>query len=167
MNTKTQILYQLRKLKKNSNISLLEKGEIFLLAKEFLGMHTDRITKLSGCQIATVYNSIKLAHLPDHLKEYITSDQITATTTLSLVRSTEKSPTFHRDVEAKIKAKIKEINEHKKSGDYGKRITLYDKVDELKRLIAKENSRKAKQLAKALALIESSDNMSEIVGELI
>ena len=64
--------------------------------------------KLSGCQIAAVYNGIKLAHLPDHLKEYITSDQIPATTALSLVRSTEKSPTFHRDVEAKIKAELGE-----------------------------------------------------------
>ena len=167
MNTEKQVLYQLRKLKKNSNVSLLENGEVFLLAKEFFGMHTDRITKLSGCQIATVYNGIKLAHLPEHLKEYVTTNKIPATTVLSLVRSTKKSPTFHRDVEAKIKIAIKEIEDQKKSGEYGKRITLYDKIDELKRLIAKENSRKAKQLAKALALIESSDNMSEIVDELV
>lgn len=164
MNTEKQVLYQLRKLKKNSNISLLEKGEVFLLAKEFFGMHTDRITKISGCQIATVYNGIKLAHLPEHLKEYVTTNQIPATIVLSLVRDTKKSPTFHRDIEAKVKVAIKEIEDQKESS---KRITLYSKVDELKKLIAKENSRKAKQLAKALSLIESNDNMSEIVDELV
>jgi uncharacterized protein YllA (UPF0747 family) len=164
MSKEYKILYQLKRIKNNPNLPLLEKGEIFLLAKEFFGMHTDRITKLSGCQIATVYNGIKLAHLPEHLKDYVTTNQIPSTTLLSLVRETKKSPTFHRDIEAKVKVTIKEIEDQK---ELSKRITLYSKIDDLKKLIAKENSLKAKQLAKALVLIESNDDMSKIVGELI
>ena len=158
---------RLTSMKESNNLSLLEKGEIFLIAKEHHGMHVDEIVHKSGNEAATVYNGIKLAHLPDRLKKYITSDQIPATTVLALTRGLKKSPTYHAELEDKIKSVIQEIQERKDTGEYGKRVTLYDKVEQLKSLLSKKRSKNAKALAKQLVLIEEHEDMSEILDQLV
>lgn len=164
---KRQINAALRKMQGSSTLSLLEKGEIFLEAKEFHGMHVDEIVEKSGCEQATVYNGIKLAHLPNKLKKYITSDKIPATTVLSLTRGLKKSPSYHSELEGRIKEKIAIIQKRKKTGEYGKRITLYDKLDQLKELLEGKTGRKAKALAKSLLLIENHENMEEVIDQMV
>lgn len=154
-------------MQSSNDFSLLEKGEIFLIANEQHGMHIKEIEKLSGCKQATVYNGIKLAHLPEKLKNYITSDKIPATTVLSLTRGLKKSPNYHNRLEKLIKAEIAKINKRKETGEYGKRITLYDKVEQLKAILKRKRSKNAKALASQLLLIENNEDMEEIIDQLV
>ena len=90
-------------------MTLLEKGEIFLIAKEVHGLHTHEIGERTGCEQATIYNGIRLAKLPKSIKRYIISGKIQATTLLSLTRGIKNSLNYEKDLKVLIEQKIKDI----------------------------------------------------------
>lgn len=69
----------------SDGLDSLDKGEIFLNMKEIMGLSVKDISEATNTKAATIYNGIKLAHLPDHLKMYIKTDQISASTALKLI----------------------------------------------------------------------------------
>lgn len=148
----------------SDNLDSLEKGEIFLNMKEIMGLSVKKISKATNTKAATIYNGIKLAHLPDHLKLYIQTDQIPASTVLKLIYQLgKKTPTFHRDLEKLIKEEIKLLNERKLSGEYRKRTTLYDKFDQLKELSFNPKKKNHKVIREIIEFIEEHENMEGIL----
>ena len=142
----------------------LEKGEIFLEMKEVMGLSVDTICIAMGIKSATVYNGIKLAHLPENLKEYIRSEQITSSKVLSLIyKLGKKSPTYHKNLKKLMLEEIENINQRKESGEYRKRVTLYDKVEQLKKITFNSKEKNAKAIAKLIIFIEEHENMEGIL----
>lgn len=112
---------------------------------------------------ATIYNGIKLAQLPSNLKELISSGQIPSSKVLTLIYSLgKKSPTFHKDLKKLMLTEIRDINKRKKSGDYRKRVTLYDKVEQLKKLTSNSKKKNA-VINKLIGFIEEHENMEGIL----
>jgi len=146
------------------DLDSLDKGEIFLDMKEVSGMSVSTICVAMKVKPATVYNGIKLAHLPSKLKKYITSGQITSSKVLELIYKTgKKTPSYHKDLEVFILSEIKIINQRKESGEYRKRITLYDKVEQLKQLTSNSKKKNATIISKLIGFIEEHENMEGIL----
>lgn len=148
----------------SDDLNSLEKGEIFLNMKEIMGLSVETISQATNTKVATIYNGIKLAHLPPHLKEYIKTDQITSSSVLKLIyKLGKKSPTFHKDLEKLIKAEVEIINKRKQSGEYRKRVTLYDKFDQLKELSFNPKKENHKIIQEMIDFIEKHENMEGIL----
>lgn len=158
----------LNKIRKAETLPLLEQGEVFLDLKEFDGLSLKEIVENTVIKQATVYNGVKLAYLPDHIKSYIRNGDIPATTVLTLSRGLgKKSPTYHKELLELVKEEIKSLNKRKESGEYGKRVTLREKMEQLKNILNKNKTEKSKYLLTVIELIDSHDNMKEIKEEIL
>jgi hypothetical protein len=148
----------------SDNLDSLEKGEIFLNMKKTMKLKVEAIAKATGVKTATIYNGIKLAQLPSNLKELIISDQIPSSKVLTLIYSLgKKSKTFHEDLKSLMLTEIENINQRKESGEYRKRITLYDKVEQLKKLTSNSKEKNAVIIDKLIGFIEKNENMEGIL----
>ena len=58
---------------------------------------------------------------------------------------------------------IENINQRKESGEYRKRITLYDKVEQLKKLTSNSKEKNAVIIDKLIGFIEKNENMEGIL----
>jgi|TARA_R110000851_G_scaffold78988_2_gene174066 hypothetical protein len=148
----------------SDNLDSLEKGEIFLNMKKTMKLKVEAIAKATGVKTATIYNGIKLAQLPSNLKELIISNQIPSSKVLALIYSLGKKPkTFHEDLKSLMLTEIENINQRKESGEYRKRITLYDKVEQLKKLTSNSKEKNAVIIDKLIGFIEKNENMEGIL----
>jgi hypothetical protein len=148
----------------SDNLDSLEKGEIFLNMKKTMKLKVETIAKATGVKTATIYNGIKLAQLPSNLKELIISNQIPSSKVLALIYSLGKKPkTFHEDLKSLMLTEIENINQRKESGEYRKRITLYDKVEQLKKLTSNSKEKNAVIIDKLIGFIEKNENMEGIL----
>jgi predicted DNA-binding transcriptional regulator AlpA len=148
----------------SDDLDSLEKGEIFLNMRKVMKLKVETISKATGVKTATIYNGIKLAQLPSNLKELISSGQIPSSKVLTLIYSLgKKSPTFHKDLEKLMLTEIRDINQRKESGEYRKRVTLYDKVEQLKKLTSNSKKKNAAVINKLIGFIEEHENMEGIL----
>ena len=149
----------------SDDLDSLEKGEIFLNMKIVMKLKVETISKATGVKTATIYNGIKLAQLPSNLKELISSGQIPSSKVLNLIYNIGKKykEDSHLHLEKLMLNEIEVINQRKESGEYRKRTTLYDKVEQLKQLTSNSKKKNAAVISKLIGFIEEHENMEGIL----
>jgi len=145
------------------SLSPLEKGEIFLNMKNIMGLKVKLIIQATGLKTATVYNGIRLASLPNHIKKNITDNDIPSSTVLQFINQTNKSKNKEDNLNDLVSTEIKNILERKESGEYRNRTTIYDKIKQLKKIASKSKGKNSDNILKIIGFIEEHENMEGIL----